>query len=286
MKSVTTRVLATLLAALPIACAASTDRPEGALAKTAASSVTLTAPDGRSVDLTVVAPAHAHGVILFSHGAGSSPGVTRALFESWAAKGFAVLAPTHTDSLTVPAERRTPFQAALATRVVDMKLAAAHAGKIWPRLPLAEVGYSYGSLIALMGGGAVSSVIPGSVPGVKAVVMFSSPGPIPPLTSAPGAFAKVTAPTLLVTGTADIVPGFVTEPSRHLVYFDGLPAGDRTALVVKDATHEFIRGNQPGWNEVAQLVADFLASRVLGDASAGERFGAAKSSARVEVRRR
>ena len=246
----------------------------------------LAAPDGRSVDLTVVAPASPRGVILFSHGGSSSPGVTRALFESWAGRGFAVIAPTHTDSLTLREERRTSLQAALMTRIADMKLAAGHAASVWPSLPVAEIGYSYGSLAALMGGGALSAMIPGTIPGVKAIVMFSSPGPIPQLTSAPGAFARLAAPSLLITGTADTVPGFVPEPAQHLVYFDALPAGDRTALIVAGATHEFIRGNQPGWDEVAPLVADFLASRVLGDTAAAQRFDAAKTTARVEVRRR
>lgn len=281
------RIVAASLALLPMACTGTVDAPpRAAAALPVASTTTLSAPDGRQVEVTIVTPANPRGVILFSHGAGSSPAVTQAHFASWARRGFAVLAPLHTDSLKIPAERRTPLQAALATRVADMKLVAAHAGKNWPGMPLAEVGYSYGSLIALIGGGALSGMIPGATPGVKAIVMFSSPGPIAPLTSSPSAFTKVTAPTLLVTGTADTVPGFVPDAARHLIYFDGLPEGGRTALVVKGATHEFVRGDQPGWSEVAPVVEDFLASRVLGDSEAAKRFDAAKSTELVEVRRR
>lgn len=281
------RIVAASLTLLPMACAGIVDTPPRAAAvPTSASAITLAAPDGRQVEVTIVAPMNPRGVILFSHGAGSSPAATQAHFASWAGRGFAVVAPLHTDSLKVPAERRTPLQAAFATRVADMKLVAAHAGKAWPGLPLAEVGYSYGALIALIGGGALSGMIAGAIPGVKAIVMFSSPGPIAPLTSSPTAFSRVTAPTLLVTGTADTVPGFVPDAARHLIYLDGLPEGGRTALIVKGATHEFIRGDQQGWSDVAPVVEDFLASRVLGDSAAAKRFDAAKSTELVEVRRR
>lgn len=291
MKTVFASLSAASLAIAVAGCAATTattSAPSDAAAPVAVTTtaVALTAPDGRPIDLTVIAPAQPRGVILFSHGGGSAPAANRALLESMAAKGFAVLAPTHTDSTTLPAERRSTLQAALGTRIADMQVAAGHAGKIWPALPLAEVGYSYGSLTALMGAGALSGMIPGTIPGVKAVVMFSSPGPIAPLTAAPGAFARVTAPTLLVTGTADVVPGMVADPKSHLVYFDTLPAGDHTALIVTGADHGFVAGTAPAWNAVAALAGDFLASRVLGDKVAGARFDTAKTTPQLEVRRR
>lgn len=281
------RIAAGLLTAFTIGCVNTATPPAGAsMAAPATTTITLSAADGRLVDVMVVAPAEPRGVILFSHGGGSSPGVTRALFDTWAVRGFAVLAPTHTDSLTIAADRRTTMQAALATRVADMRLAATHAIKAYPNLPLAEVGYSYGSLTALIGGGALSAIVPGSIPGVKAVVMFSSPGPIPGLTSAPGAFAGVAVPTLLITGSADTVPGFVTDAAQHLTYFEALPAGKRTALIVKHANHEFIRGDQPGWGEVSAIVEDFLAAQVFEETVPSARFSAAVSTAHVEIRRR
>lgn len=248
--------------------------------------VRLTAPDGREVELMVMAPDAPRGAILFSHGGNSSPEAMRALVERLARQGFAVVAPRHSDSLTLPVERRQNLQAAFPSRVADMKLAADYAGRRFASKPLAAVGYSYGSLFALMGGGALSPTIPGAIPGLKAVVMFSSPGPIRPLTDMPTAFASVTLPTLLVTGTADTVPGFVTDPAQHLMYFDRLPAGDHTALIVTDATHLFAGREEPGATEVAALVSDFLGASVLGDGPAAARFAAAKSTDRVEVRRR
>ena len=255
-------------------------------AATTTSTTTLTAPDGRVIDVTIIAPAAPRGVILLSHGGNSNPLATPTLNASLTARGFAVIAPTHTDSLSLPAERRTDLRAALFTRITDLKLAAGYAASRFPGLPMAQVGYSYGSLASLIGGGAFAKMIPASNPGVKAVVMFSSPGPIPPLTTAPGAFEAVTGPTLLITGDADIVPGLVPDPAAHLLYFDQLPAGDHTALIVAGATHQFALGNQPGWKEASALAGDFLAGRVLGDAAANARFDAAASSDLVAIKRK
>ncbi|WP_379920871.1 hypothetical protein [Erythrobacter sp. R86502] len=246
----------------------------------------LTAPDGRKIDMTVIAPANPRGVILFSHGGNSNPLATNVLHQRLTARGFAVIAPTHTDSLSLPPERRTDLQSALITRVTDLKVAAELAATRFPDLPTAQVGYSYGSLVSLMGVGAFAAMIPASNPDVKAAVMFSSPGPIPPLTGAPGAFDAVTKPTLLVTGDADIVPGFAEDPTQHLIYWEKLPAGDHTAAIVAGATHEFAGGTQPGWDAVAAMVDDFLAGRVFGDAAADARFDAAASNDVVTIRRR
>ncbi|WP_143704604.1 alpha/beta hydrolase [Porphyrobacter sp. TH134] len=280
---------------LPLACAlmATTGAlaqtgpaAEAAVAGATTSTTSLTAPDGRVIDVTVIAPAAPRGVILFSHGGNSNPLNTPALHARLTARGFAVIAPTHTDSLSLPAERRTGLMAAFMTRVTDMKVAAGYAAQAFPGLPMAQVGYSYGSLTSLIGGGAFTSMVPGSNPGVKAVVMFSSPGPIAMLTGAPGAFDGVKGPTLLVTGDADKVPGFADDPAAHLIYFDKLPAGDHTALIVGGATHEFVGAKQPGWDEVAVIVDDFLVSRVFDDAAVGARFDAATSSALVTVKRK
>lgn len=248
---------------------------------------TLTAPDGRSVAIMMFAPARPRGVILFSHGGGNAPGSTPALVERLTRRGFAMLAPMHTDSLQMPKEQRTEIFGAFGTRIADMKLAAAHARTAFPDLPVAQMGYSYGTLISVIGAGALGKMVPGSIPGVKAVVMLSSPGPVIPVITMPGAFDGVTAPTLLVTGDADVVPGFVPDPAKHLVYFEQMPAsGDHTALVVAGATHRFPGGKEPGWDEVMPLVEDFLTSRVLGDKAARARFDAAASTARVTVKRR
>lgn len=99
-------------------------------------------------------------------------------------------------------------------------------------------------------------------------------------------FDRVGVPTLLVTGSADVVPGFVSNPAEHLLYFDRLPAGGRMAAVVRGATHAFVSGEEPGHDQVSALVADFLAAEVMGDTRARRRLIAAQSTALVEIRRR
>ena len=281
--------LAPALLVLAGGCAATRPAPVAELAPAApATSVTtLTAPDGRSVAITIITPTAPRGVILFSHGGGNAPASTPALFDRLTSQGFAILAPMHTDSQDMPEGKRTDILGAFGTRIADMKLAAAHARSAFPDLPVAQVGYSYGTLISVIGAGALGKMVPGSIPGVKAVVMLSSPGPVLPVITMPGAFDSVTAPTLLVTGDADVVPGFVPDPAKHLVYFEQMPAsGDHTALVVAGATHRFPGAKEPGWHEVMPLVEDFLASRVLGDKAAKARFDAASSTERITIKRR
>lgn len=282
--------LAVLAAAGLFACAPAvrvTDAPVAvAPADVTEESVTLRTADGRSVDALVVASERVRGVLLFSHGGNSAPAATGDLFQHLASEGFAVIAPTHTDSLALPAERRTDLQGAFPTRTADMQAAARYGAERFAGLPQGAIGYSYGALSALVAGGALSPVVPGRVTGLKAVVMFSSPGPIRGITDAPGALSQAKAPLLMVTGTADTVPGFVTDAAQHQVYFDGVPAGDATLLVVKDATHGFLRGSEAGMEEVAPLALDFLRARLLGDRAAAARFAAAQSTQRVMVRRK
>lgn len=270
------------------ACAAPTPGTRVGVAPAAVpvTQVALSAPDGRVVDLTISTPARPRGVILFSHGGGSNPGATPGLVGALVADGFAVIAPHHTDSMSLPPERRTTLQAAFPNRVADQQLAAGYAAERFAGLPIGAVGYSYGALTALSGAGAFAPMIPALPGGPRAVVMLSSPGPIPPLTGAPDAFVKVAVPVLLVTGTADTVPGFVIDPAAHLVYFDRLPTGRHAAMIVNGGTHAFAGGNEPGFETVLSALRAFLAAEVLGDAAARARFAALSSSPQVTVRRR
>lgn len=265
------------------ACAASAPGLVTPSAVTATASIT--AADGRTVPILTVPATRARGVILVSHGGQSDPATMLPVMRHLAQNGFVAIAPTHTDSQAMTPDGRTDLAGALVTRIDDLQAVAEYASKAYPELPMALFGYSYGSLTALMGGGAFAPAIPGKIAGARAVVMFSSPGPIPGLSEMPGALASVDVPTLLVTGTADTVPGFVPDPALHLTYFDGLPPGDHTVFIVKDATHGFVRGER-GMEVVAPLALDFLKSRVLGDPDAGKRFDMVRTTESVEVRRR
>ncbi|MEQ1542426.1 MAG: alpha/beta hydrolase [Novosphingobium sp.] len=252
----------------------------------AVETLTLSAPDGRSVPVLVVAPARPVGVVLFSHGGGTSLAAIRPVIDRLAGEGFAVIAPTHADSIDRPSDQRSTLQAAFATRIGDMATVSGFASSRFAGLPQAALGHSYGALTGLLAGGAFTPMVPGRVEAVKAVVMFSSPGPIPGLSQAPHPLDGVKVPTLLITGTADTVPGFVADPAAHLFYFDRLLPGDHTALVVKGAAHNFMIGADTGSERSWLLVVDFLKARLTGDSRAAARFAAAHSDDQTDVRRR
>lgn len=91
--------------------------------------ILLPAPDrGDNLQVRVTAPAAGHRlpVVVFSHGFGSSMEDYTPLVDFWAARGFAVLQPTHLDSRTLalaPDDPRTPdiwrFRIDDLTRTVD-----------------------------------------------------------------------------------------------------------------------------------------------------------------------
>lgn len=87
--------------------------------------VTLPSP-GRGADLEVKVTAPAAGsrlpVVIFSHGGGFSMDAYGPLVDHWASQGFAVVAPTHLDSVTyglAPDDPRTPT--IWRTRIDDVR---------------------------------------------------------------------------------------------------------------------------------------------------------------------
>ncbi|MBB3035351.1 alpha/beta hydrolase [Alteriqipengyuania lutimaris] len=242
---------------------------------------------GRTLDLSVFdAVGEPAAAIFLSHGAGSSPERLAPLIGALQEAGFVVLAPRHGDSLTIPEAEREDIRAAFISRTADLNAVSAYAAELHPGLALAGVGHSYGSLIALMGGGALDPMFGARVPAMKAVVMFSSPGPIPGLTGTPGAYDTVAVPTLTITGPQDVAQPFAGDPQVQVAQFEALPEGDHTLLLVEGSDHSFVYGEEDGYDEAIALVTRFLLAKVAGDAEAAKRFDEARSSERIEIRRR
>lgn len=266
-----------VLAALPVA-------PE---------TVTIKAGD-RDLDLSIWRPATPKGVVVFSHGAGGAPATYDGLFQAWKAAGFLVAAPVHVDSHSFPRHADYDLRAAFPLRLQDVGAAAAWSAQAAPGLPRAAAGHSYGSLMAMMQGGALDQMIPARDPLTKAVVGFSSPGVIPGLIG-PTAFADLKVPLLTLTGDKDVVPGIVTDWHDHLRAFETSPAGDKYAWIGAGVDHMFGRalvgqGEDPAqtaaFAQAQALTTVFLRATVLGEASAQADLAAAKSSAIAEIRRR
>jgi len=183
-------------------------------------------------------PAKARGVALLSTGHGSWPERYERLADLMTAEGFAVLAPTHVDSVRHPDRAKFSREASFPERLADLRAAADYGATAYPGLPVIAVGHSFGTLSAACLGGAMAKLGSFRNPRVRAVLGFSSPGRVPGLVG-PDAYAALAVPILLVTGTADTVPGLVTDPADHLLPFDTV-RGPAFALVEKGGGHELV----------------------------------------------
>jgi hypothetical protein len=248
----------------------------------------------REVELAVWRPTAAKGVVVFSHAAGATPAAYEGLAKAWTAAGFLVVAPLHVDSLSHPRHADYTLQTAFPLRLEDFAAAAAWSAKAAPGLPRAAAGHSYGSLVAMMQGGALESMIPARDPATKAVVAFSSPGVIPGLIG-PAAYAKLDVPLLALTGDKDVVPGFVPDWHDHLRAFETSPTGEKHAWIGAGVDHMYGgailgAGKDPAqtaaFAQAQALSTVFLRATVLAEASARAELAAAKSGPVAEIRSR
>jgi predicted dienelactone hydrolase len=227
--------------------------------------VVLAAP-GRGEDLQVRVSAPATGdelpVIVFSHGFGGSLDGYAPLVDSWTARGFVVIQPTHLDSRTLnltPDDPRYPqiwrFRVEDLTRSLDqLDLIEAAVPGLAGRLDrsrIAAAGHSWGAQTASMLLGARvldPQGIPGkdmSDPRIKAGVLLALPGTggadLTPFAAEnfafmnPG-FAEMTTPALVVAGDKDVSALAVRGPDWFTdAYF--LSPGTKSLLTLFGAEH-------------------------------------------------
>jgi len=248
----------------------------------------------RRVLLTVARPVGPpKAAIAFSHGAFSAPGKYAALLEGWAEAGLLAAAPLHVDSTDHPERSAYDQGAVWRTRLEDQAATldwlagqGTLSGDDWG---LAAAGHSFGALLALAAGGAGVLASPGAPtldPRVKAVIALSPPPATPPLISAEG-FATTTAPLLVQTGDADVLPGFVDDWRMRLIAYEAPAPGDRHALVLPGVDHYFggliCRPELPGpaqaegLAEALAVSVDLVLAHAAGDASAAARIAARSS---------
>ena len=234
----------------------------------------LSAPDGRAIDLSVWPAADERGVVVFSHGFGGSPAAYRRILSTWVADGFTVVAPTHVDSQRHPDRARHDNQAAFSTRLVDLAVVrdhvrATHAGK-----PIIAAGHSFGSLMSLIAAGAVTVAGPQGDADVRAVIAFSSAGDLPGVIR-PDTYAGLRTPTLMITGTEDLVPGYVSDWRGHRGPVDRSVPGDKMLLVVEGGDHSLVRNaDADDFALIVQATTDWLKAYGLEDAAARARLAA------------
>ncbi len=234
--------------------------------------VELVVSDKRRTTMLIARPSRVRGVALFSTGQSSWPEYyAPVLIELLTSRGFAVLAPLHVDSARSPDHAKFSAQSAFFERIAELRATSAQAASRFPGKPLIAVGHSYGALFALGLGGALD-FIKMRDPKVLAALCFSTPGKIPGLIG-PDAYATLTIPTLMITGTKDIIPGFATDPAVHLLPIETAPIGDRFAINVANGDHMLVT-DRAVMARVRSPIVDFV-----------DGFGLGKEEARARVRR-
>jgi len=268
-----------LVMALAVAPAAAFAAPAPAATQEAAPAFTaghvdLSAPDGRTIDLNIWQAADERGVVVFSHGFNGSPAAYARILSTWVARGFTVVAPLHVDSLRHPDHADYNNQSAFTTRIVDLALTRDFVRQTRAGRPIIAAGHSFGSLMSLIGAGAVTVVGPQGDPDVKGVIAFSSAGDLPGLIS-PDTYTGVHTPTLMITGTGDLVPGYVTDWTGHRGPFDRSAPGDKMLLVVEGGDHSLVRNaDADDFALIVTATTDWLEAYGLGDAAARARLAA------------
>jgi predicted dienelactone hydrolase len=214
-------------------------------------------------------------VIVFSHGAGGSRDVAPVLLAHWASHGYAVLAPSHADSVALLRENGADAQMGdilrsfgrdpevRVNRVADLTLILDQLDALpalEPRLAgkidasrIGVGGHSAGAMTAsLIGGATVDMGVNG--PGgpevrsfrderVDALLLLSGQG-----ITGPGAgfhrasWDAMTLPTLVMTGSHDNSPRTRQTASSRRQPYDYAPPGDKYLLFIEGALHMSFTG--------------------------------------------
>ena len=201
----------------------------------------LTASGGRAVPATIIAPTKPgrYPLIAFSHGAFAAPSRYRAMLDPSAAAGYVIVAPMHIDSELMHHDKPPSQSDVWLTRNEDLSLALAATPPNADRRRRAAMGHSYGALNAQVAAGAVPAnppERPGAPPQV--LVAWSPPGPFPGLIEASG-WSSISTPSLTITGTSDIMPGFIDNWELHRTAYDNTPPGKRWLWVGTGINHYF-----------------------------------------------
>jgi dienelactone hydrolase len=275
------------MAVAPLTPAHAQDRqPASAAFASGAKVVSLTAPDGRRIELSVWHAQRERGVVIFSHGFTGEPAAYNRIMAEWVEAGFTIVAPLHVDSLRHPERAAYDGMAVFATRLTDLAVARAYIKVNMPGKPLVAAGHSFGSLMSLIEGGAVTVAGPLGDPAVKAIVAFSSPGDAQGAVL-PETYGAVRIPVLMITGDGDLVPGLVSDWQTHRRPFDRSAPGDKFLLVFGGGNHSLVsNANEVDFDLIDRMTTDFLEAYGLEDAAARSRLQSLTPHERVSLERR
>lgn len=249
----------------------------GASADVTTFQIELAATPTRTVDVQVSYPSETCApcqLVVFSHGAFSAPERYERLLRSWGAGGYVIAAPLHVDSELNPSRDQYDGNATMLARLEDYALltdseelrsalaergVALHAGVI-------AAGHSYGALIAQAAAGARLQRLdppPAQLLAARArivgVVALSPPGTMDGYVEAQD-YALVEKPMLVVTGTTDILPGFVDDWRGHLASYEAASVAPAYALIFTEQDHYFNGAFGRPKDDLAPSTVEALAS--------------------------
>lgn len=239
--------------------------PRLAFAADLASAVSDLAVGNRSTKLHMWRPAKPRGIALLSTGHGAWPErYTTRLIPMLLESGWAVFAPVHVDSMRHPDRARFSMQASFGERLADLRTASRAAVAVLPGLPIVAVGHSFGTLIGLCGGGGLAKIGPFRMPELRAVLGFSTPGRIPGLIQ-PDAYGSVDVPVMIVTGSKDVLPPYLSYPSKPEDHLLAVETSKRAsyAVVVDGGEHGLV--DQPLFARAEAAARLFLRAHGRGD---------------------
>lgn len=250
----------------------------------------ITLPSGRVINFSLWRPQTVRAAIVFSHGSGDKPQNYQALLSAFRSAGILIAAPLHVDSLDHPRHAEYDRRSSFAARCEDMAAGFNLLHTLAPAAPIAVSGHSYGSLMSLITAGGCPPVVPQPlVPGIRAVVSYSSAGRVPSLIHE-NSYAGLSAPLLLVTGDQDTVEqAHITDWHDHLYPFETSPAGNKMALVYAGGHHNLIGGERAAdanGPDAMRNGADFILAYAAGDSAALARVNALQTDVTRQVLRR
>ena len=296
------RLLLMALVALGAGCAeplADGARASGGVKPVASEKLFITAPGERQVELSLFYPAEGCrqcALILFSHGAASTPERYSVLTNAWARAGFVVAGPLHVDSEAHEARESFEPSQYLALRIEDVETALEILFVDTEAVPgvsfngaYIAAGHSFGGLVAQVLGGARPHRKSGARPaaaakGPGAIIAISPPPAIPDYIDAEG-WSAVDAPMLVITGTKDVLPGFVEEWEAHLDSYEAAPASLAYGAVFEGMDHYFngafgrVAAQQdedaaPAVHRLNGMILDFIQYTTRSDGPAYDEWGA------------
>jgi dienelactone hydrolase len=188
---------------------------------------------GKDTALRITVPAAGGRVpiVLFSHGAQYDKDDYLPLTEFWAAHGYAVIQPTHIESLSLGLPRDDPrIAGAWKSRLLDMRHILDSLNEIERAAPVLKGRLDSAKVVAAghsFGGNTVAGLVGGSMPDVQSDLTdarISAGIALAPPGLAPGfrniVWTAKAKPVLHIVGMDDIIKGFNDDWRAHAEYYD------------------------------------------------------------------